>query len=91
TVTIDVVDAPINLNISNSIISNISVRLGEIVRNVTIYFEKLIEKTPEVPSPPGLVYAYHKIVVNIPEAHREGRYNVLGFEGVAGNPRSHQR
>ncbi|MDH5815664.1 MAG: PGF-pre-PGF domain-containing protein [Candidatus Nezhaarchaeota archaeon] len=71
TVIIDVVDVPINLNISNSIISNISVRLREIVRNVTIYFEKLVEKPPEVPSPPGLVYAYHRIDVNIPEASIE--------------------
>ncbi|MEM1704050.1 MAG: carboxypeptidase regulatory-like domain-containing protein, partial [Zestosphaera sp.] len=31
----------------------------------------LIEKPPEVPSPPGLVYAYHKIDVNIPEASIE--------------------
>ncbi|MEM2370892.1 MAG: PGF-pre-PGF domain-containing protein [Candidatus Bathyarchaeia archaeon] len=71
TIRIDVADAPINLNISNSLISNVSVRLRETIRNVTIYFEKLVEKPPEVPSPPGLVYAYHKIDVNVPEASIE--------------------
>ncbi|MEM4524370.1 MAG: PGF-pre-PGF domain-containing protein [Archaeoglobaceae archaeon] len=71
TVRIDVADVPIDLNISNSLISNVSIRLREIVKNVTIYFEKLIEKPPDVPSPSGLVYAYHKIDANIPEVSIE--------------------
>jgi PGF-pre-PGF domain-containing protein len=60
-------EAPIKLNITNSIVSNISITLKETVRNVTIFFEKLVEKPPDVPEPPGLVYAYHEISINIPE------------------------
>ncbi|MEM4489475.1 MAG: PGF-pre-PGF domain-containing protein [Desulfurococcaceae archaeon] len=67
TVLIDVADVPINLTIENSTISNVFIKLREVIKNVTIYFEKLVEKPPEVPDPPGLVYAYHKIDVNVPE------------------------
>ncbi|MEM3662848.1 MAG: PGF-pre-PGF domain-containing protein [Sulfolobales archaeon] len=66
-VWIDMVDTPINLSIDNSIISNISIILREVVRNVTIYFEKLFDKPSNIPSPPGFVYAYHRIDVNAPE------------------------
>lgn len=67
TIVIDVTDAPINLSISNSSISSISIKLKDVIKNVKIYFEKLIEKPPEVPNPPGLVYAYHKIELNVSE------------------------
>jgi PGF-pre-PGF domain-containing protein len=60
-------EAPIKLNITNSIVSNISITLKETVRNVTIFFEKLVEKPPDVPEPPGLVYAYHEISISISE------------------------
>jgi PGF-pre-PGF domain-containing protein len=60
-------EAPIKLNITNSMVSNISITLKETARNVTIFFEKLVEKPPDVPEPPGLVYAYHEISINIPE------------------------
>jgi len=68
---INTADAPISLNISNSHISNLSIKLKEVIRNVTIYFEKIDEKPPEVSSPPGLVYAYYKIDVNISETSIE--------------------
>jgi PGF-pre-PGF domain-containing protein len=58
-------ETPIKLNITNSHISNISITLKEVARNVTILFEKLTEKPLEIPEPPGLVYAYHEISVNI--------------------------
>lgn len=64
-------DVHINLNLSNSLISNISIRLKKDAKNITIYFEKLIELPIEVPKPPGLVYAYHKIDVNISESSIE--------------------
>lgn len=67
TVVIDVADTPINLSISNSLVSNVYIKLKEVARNITIYLEKLMEKPPEVPEPPGLVYAYHKIDVSVPE------------------------
>ncbi|MEM4452766.1 MAG: PGF-pre-PGF domain-containing protein [Thermosphaera sp.] len=71
TVVINVADVPINLTIGNSTVSNIFIKLRETLENVTIYFEKLVEKPPEVPDPPGLVYTYHKIDVNVPEAFIE--------------------
>ena len=60
-------EAPIKLNITNSLISNISITLKETAKNVTIFFEKLVEKPPDVPEPPGPVYAYHEISINIRE------------------------
>ncbi|MEM4004588.1 MAG: PGF-pre-PGF domain-containing protein, partial [Desulfurococcaceae archaeon] len=71
TVVINVADVPINLTIGNSTISNVFIKLRETLKNVTIYFEKLVEKPPEVPDPPGLIYAYHRIDVNVPEAFIE--------------------
>ncbi len=65
-------EAPIRLNITNSIISNISIMLREIAKNVTIFFEKLVEKPPDVPEPPGLVYAYHEISINVREEALKG-------------------
>jgi PGF-pre-PGF domain-containing protein len=60
-------EAPIKLNITNSLISNITITLKETARNVTIFFEKLVEKPTDVPEPQGLVYAYHEISISIPE------------------------
>jgi PGF-pre-PGF domain-containing protein len=58
-------ETPIKLNITNSHISSISITLKGLARNVTIFFEKLVEKPPQIPKPPGLVYAYHEISINI--------------------------
>jgi PGF-pre-PGF domain-containing protein len=60
-------ETPIKLNITNSNITDILITLKEIARNVTIFFEKVIEKPPDVPEPPGLVYAYYEISINITE------------------------
>jgi len=58
-------DTVIKLNITNSHISNITITLKEATRNVTISFEKLAEKPPDVPKPLIPVYAYHEISINI--------------------------
>jgi len=65
-------EAPIRLNITNSHITNISIALKEVVKNVTIYFEKLPDRPPNVPKPPGLVYAYHEISVSISKEALKG-------------------
>ena len=65
-------EAPIRLNITNSHITNISIALKEVVKNVTIYFEKLPDRPPDVPKPPGLVYAYHEISVSISKEALKG-------------------
>jgi len=65
-------EAPIRLNITNSHITNISIALKEVVKNVTIYFEKLPNRPPNVPKPPGLVYAYYEISVSASEEALKG-------------------
>ncbi|MEM2126975.1 MAG: PGF-pre-PGF domain-containing protein [Candidatus Bathyarchaeia archaeon] len=57
----------INLNINNSMISNISISVSQELRDVKIFFEKLLEKPPELSEPPGYVWAYHEISAKIPE------------------------
>ena len=58
-------EAPVRLRIANSHITEISIVFKEVAKNVTIYFEKLLERPLSVPKPPGLVYAYYKISMNI--------------------------
>jgi PGF-pre-PGF domain-containing protein len=65
-------EAPIRLNITNSHVTNISIALKEVVKNVTIYFEKLPDRPPNVPKPPGLVYAYHEISVSVSKEALKG-------------------
>jgi PGF-pre-PGF domain-containing protein len=65
-------ETPIKLNITNSHISSISIVLKEVATNVTIFFEKLVDKPPTIPKPPGLVYAYHEISVNISKEALKG-------------------
>ena len=65
-------ETPIKLNITNSHISSISITVKEVATNVTIFFEKLVDKPPTIPEPPGLVYAYHEISVNISKEALKG-------------------
>lgn len=64
--------APIKLEIVNSHITNISIALKDVVENVTIYFKKLSGRPTEVSKPPGPVYAYHEISVNVAEEALKG-------------------
>jgi PGF-pre-PGF domain-containing protein len=65
-------EEPVRLNITNSHVSSISIALKEIAKNVTIYFEKLVERPREVLRPPGLVYAYHEISVSVSKEALKG-------------------
>jgi len=65
-------EAPMRLSIANSHITDISIALKEVVKNATICFEKLFERSLNVPKPPGLVYAYYEISVNISKEALKG-------------------
>ena len=65
-------ETPISLDIANSHITNIYIALKEVVENATIYFEKLPHRPPNVPSPPGLVYAYYEVGVSISKESFKG-------------------
>ena len=60
-------DTPIDLKVENSRISRITIDLAKIRENVRMVVEKLERKPPELPEPPGLVWAYIQIDVNVPE------------------------
>jgi PGF-pre-PGF domain-containing protein len=74
TINIDVVapEAPVSINITNSHISNISIKLKDVAKNVTISFEKIFSKPLEIPEPPGVVYAYNEINVSVSKDLLEG-------------------
>ena len=59
-------EVPIELRLDNPKISEIGVRLKETAENVRMLVRKLENKPPELPDPPGLVWAYHEIGVNVP-------------------------
>ena len=60
-------ETPLELRIENSKFTRVWVDLKEARNNVTTTIEKLEEKPPELPDPPGLVWAYHQIDINVPE------------------------
>lgn len=68
-ITITVASVPagaqLRLNIGNSAITNISIVLKKEFENVTIFFEKLAQRPQGIPEPPGSVYAYFNISVNV--------------------------
>ena len=60
-------ELPLRLKIDNSKISEVFVDLKQQMEDVRVIAEKLAEKPPELPEPPGLVWAYHEININVPE------------------------
>lgn len=64
-------ETPVSLELENSTISKIEMRLAETREKVNMTIEKLDEKPPELPEPHGLVWAYHKISVNLPDEEIE--------------------
>jgi len=57
----------ISFELENSKISEMGISLNEDYENVRITLEKLKEKPPDLPEPPGQVWAYYQIDVNVPE------------------------
>ena len=60
-------ETPVSLEIQNSTISKIEMSLVETREQVNITIEKLEERPPDLPEPPGLVWAYHEIGSNVPK------------------------
>lgn len=60
-------ETPVSLELENSSISKIEMKLAEIQWHVNITIEKLEEKPTDLPEPSALAWAYHEISVNIPD------------------------
>jgi len=60
-------EEPIRLGVENSRISELKMNLKEPREDLEISLKKLRKKPPELPDPPGLVWAYQEISTNIPE------------------------
>jgi PGF-pre-PGF domain-containing protein len=58
---------PLVLGLENWAVSGVSLTLRNARDNVEVVLRKLEERPPELPAPPGLVYAYVSIDVNVPD------------------------